>query len=179
MSDNGHNVDVSAADQFGLGLVADGNDLFDLGHMPAAETVAAWATAPDLHGHDSLASDLFAFDSGDHGQHPSYLQVAGLDQSAITFPAPHAVSETPVETTPDAHPASIDQQGHAAVDSGGPAHAPALSLTDILADAADDLANFHTAAGGGHVPMGSGFFTPFHPIEPLAGFTELHVISAP
>jgi hypothetical protein len=178
MSDNGHNVDISAADQLGLGFIADGNDLFDLGHMPVAESTPVWAMAPDLSGHDSLASDLIAFDAGDHGQHPSYLQVAGLDQAAISFPAPHAVSETPVQASPDVHPASVDQPGHVAVDSGGATHTPTLSLADILADAADDLANFHTAAGGGHVPMGSGFFTPFHPIEPLAGFTELQVISA-
>lgn len=179
MSDNGHNLDVSAADQFGLGLVADGNDLFDLGHMPAAETVAAWPAAADLPGHDSLASDLIAFDSGDHGQHPSYLQVAGLDQAAITFPAPHVVSEAPIQASPNDHPVAVNQPDHIDAGSGGATHTPTLSLADILADAADDLANFHTAAGGGHVPMGSGFFTPFHPIEPLAGFSELHVISAP
>ena len=194
MSDNGHSVDISAADQFGLGLVADGSDLFDLGHLPGADVSdakPAWAMEPDLPGHAGLASDPIALEFGSHdgqpaGAHPAYLQVAGLDQAPLIFPLQHADATAPAGQMPHDHvPAG---QNHIAVNHApdhatadhAVVHGPSLSLADILADAADDLASFHTAAGGtaggGHAPMGSGLFTPFHPVEALGGFTELNVI---
>lgn len=189
MSDHGESTDIFAADQVGFGLVADGTDLFDLGHLPAPEATPVWAMEPDLLGHASLASDLIALESGAHGQHPTYLQLAGLDQAPLIFPLQHPTDASPNGETPHDqlpvgqadHPAAdhlaADHllSGHLATDHGQP-----LSLADILADAADDLATFHTAAGGtaggSHAPMGSGFFTPFHPVEALGGFTELAVI---
>jgi hypothetical protein len=173
MSDNGHSLDISSADQLGFGLLADGNDLFDLSHVAMAETVPAGAMTTGAPTASALASDLIALETDGHSGHEAYLQVAGLEATQLVYPPLHAVVDSPAhEQVP------VSQLDHLTVD-----HAPALSPADILSDAADGLADFHTAAGGsaggGHVPMGSGLFTPFHPVGALGGFTELTVIDHP
>jgi hypothetical protein len=184
MSDAGYHVDTSAADQVGLGLLAEGDDLFDLGHLPAAVTAPAWAMEPNAGHHTGLDADLVAMDLLDQSEpsyigdghigagHASYLQLAGLDQAPLIFPLPQP-------TTADQ--AGQDQTGHGPAVSGAVDHAPALSLHDILADAANDLASFQTAAGGtggGHAPMGSGLlFEQLHSAPSLGGFSEMHAIT--
>jgi hypothetical protein len=182
MSEHGFHTDLAAADQLGLALLADGGDLFDLSHAAAPEeghfsaNGALLTSFPVASRADHDLTDLLALDSGAADTAPAghghYLQLAGLDTSALIFPVPPQAADPASASGPDA--------GHAPqADSG---HAPALSLDDILAAAADDLANFHTAAGGpfaaNHGAVGSGFFTPFSPVEALPGLTEMHVISA-
>jgi hypothetical protein len=171
MSDNGQSFDISGADQLGFGLLADGDDLFDLSHMAVAETAPTGAMTAGATMTGALASDLVALETDGHGGHETYLQVAGLDEAQLVYPPLHSVVDSPAH---DQLP--VSQLDHVTAD-----HASALALADILSDAADGLASFHTAAGGsaggGHVPMGSGLFTPFHPIEPLGGINELQVIS--
>lgn len=172
MSEHGIHIDLAAADQLGFALLADGGDLFDLSHVAAMDRGHFPAASAADHG----LTDLIGLETGETGRmavagQGHYLQLAGLDTAALIFPAPHQT----VDPTPDA--------GHAPQLAAGtePGHAPVLGLDDILAAAADDLANFHTAAGGpftaNHGAVGSGFFTPFSPIEALPGLTEMHVIS--
>jgi hypothetical protein len=181
MTEHGIHIDLAAADQLGFALLADGGDLFDLSHVGGAAGSHLSANDPLLASLSEASgadlTDLLALEHGaaEHGMadqasagHGHYLQLAGLDTSALIFPAPHQT----VDPAPDA--------GHAPQAGTDAGHAPALSLDDILAAAADDLANFHTAAGGpfaaNHGAVGSGFFTPFSPIEALPGLTEMHVI---
>ena len=179
MTEHGIHIDLAAADQLGFALLADSGDLFDLSHVGGAEGNHLSANDPLLASFSEASeagrdlTDLLAGEQGMANQatagHGHYLQLAGLDTSALIFPAPHQT----VDPAPDA--------GHAPQAGTDAGHAPALSLDDILAAAADDLANFHTAAGGpfaaNHGAVGSGFFTPFSPIEALPGLTEMHVIS--
>jgi hypothetical protein len=181
MSEHAIHLDLAAADQLGFALLADGGDLFDLSHVGVAEGDRVSANDPLLAGFGEISgagrdlTDLLAGETGtaDHSAagHGHYLQLAGLDTSALVFPAAHPT----VDPMPDA--------GHApqAANGADTGHAPVLSLDDILAAAADDLANFHTAAGGSfagnHGPVGSGFFTPFTPAEALPGLTEMHTIA--
>jgi len=157
MSDNGQNLDVSAADQAGLTMLADGGDLFDLSHVtPASEAapVSQMALSSDLlHLHDPEA------------QPPEIRQLA-------------AASEPVAPSAPDTISHSAEAETTAAPAKTSDGHAPALSMADVMADAAQDLASFHTASGpAAHaVTLGSTFFTPFTPAPQLGGFTELHVI---
>jgi|GEM_PF-6578970 len=184
MTEHGIHIDLATADQLGFSLLADGGDLFDLSHVGGTEANRLSANDPQLASFSEASeagrdlTDLLALEHGTAEQgmanqatagHGHYLQLAGLDTSALIFPAPHQT----VDPAPDA--------GHAPQAGTDAGHTPALSLDDILAAAADDLANFHTAAGGpfaaNHGAVGSGFFTPFSPIEALPGLTEMHVIS--
>jgi len=176
MSEYSHNIDLSAADQLGLGLLADGGDLFDLSHLSDAEndhntagsaiTTSAMAdVSGEISPRGDILTDLLALDAAPAAGHVAaghvpYVQLAGLEASGLVFPAPENVAPAP-ETA-------------AAGQSAG--HGPALSLDDVLAVAADDIASFQTAAGGHHTPFGSGFFTPFNPPQGLPGLTESHVI---
>jgi hypothetical protein len=176
MSGFAQQTDLLASDQMGLGFLASGDDLFDLSHIPVTDqAVGAFGLAPEAW-HHTLASDLVALDiTGDTPSHQAgFLQLAGLDQATPMFPAAAA---TP-PALPDNQVPDPSGHIHAGLDHGG----HALTLDDILAQAADDLAGFHTASGGpaaaSHGAMGSGLFTPFAPAEALGGLTELHVLNA-
>jgi len=176
MTEYASNVDFLTADQLGLGLLADGGDLFDLGKISVAEdehnAAPRLAALDQVPGPGDFLADLFAPSTetaAEHGHSP-YLQLAGLDTSALTMPAEHpAAAPIVVAAVPET----------AMADPALGSHGPALSLDDLLAAAADDLAAFRTAAGvvPHHGPLGSGFFTPFNPAEALPGLTEMHVLS--
>jgi hypothetical protein len=150
--------------------LASGDDLFDLSHLPDADHIVAPAALMAETADHALASDLVALDvTGDlPAQGAGTVQLAGAEQIPPVLPAAQASgSDQPATPQAEAH----------APDSAGQGHV--LTLDDILAQAADDLASFHTAAGGpaSHAPMGSGFFAPFAPTEALGGLSELHVLA--
>lgn len=176
MTEYAPTIDLFAADQLGLGLLADGGDLFDLSALSSAEgeqnAVPRLAALEQISGPGDSLAGLFALSSetaAEHGHSP-YLQLAGLDTSALALPAEHHAAEPAVI-------AAMPETASGTAALGG--HGPVLSLDDLLAAAADDLATFHTAAGAAphHGPLGSGFFTPFNPAEVLPGLTEMHVLS--
>jgi hypothetical protein len=161
--------DLLASDQLGFGLLASGDDLFDLSHLPDTDHIVAPAALMAGTADHALAGDLVALDvTADlSAQGAGIVQLAGLDRLPLTLPA--------VQASGSDQPAVPQAAGHF-FEPGGSGHV--LALDDILAQAADDLASFHTAAGGpaSHTPMGSGFFAPFAPTEALGGLGELHVL---
>jgi len=156
MSDNGQNLDISAADQAGLTMLADGGDLFDLSHVtPAAEAAPVSQMA--------LSSDLLHL-------HDPEVQPPEIRQLA-------AASEPVAPSAPDTSSHPIEAETTSAPAKAPDGHVPALSMADVMADAAQDLASFHTAsAPAAHgVTLVCTFFSLFTPAPQLCGFSALHV----
>jgi hypothetical protein len=164
-----YGFETASVDHAAMALLAGGDDLFDLTQLAAAsEPKPADITIAMQTMETSSPAVADHFLPERHGETLApHLLVSAVD-------ADPADRQLAPKTTQEATVAIHSPEDTTLAQLQHPL-APALAAADIFADTGEDLAGFQTA-GGGHAPMGSGFFTPFTPAPILGGFHALEVL---